>query len=165
MDERASLEADVLRSGFKLGFFGKPDIERWADRQIAAVDEPSLELIDLSMNQRVDPHDLLKLLEAVGQTDARQKVETEIGFLGLLLSSRRITVEKAIRSLWSLVYAPGITDEQQSQIYYLDDGYDLALAGTYGTITEIEVELRAFVTPYADKLVRNHPQLFATLES
>lgn len=162
VDELVSLEADVLRIGFKLGFFGKPDIARWADRQIAAIDEPSPELIDLSMNQRVDPHDLLKLLEAFGQTDSRQRVETEIGFLGLLLSSQRITVERAIRALWSLVHAPGITDEQQSQIAYLDDGYDFALAGTYATMSEIEAELRAFVTPYADQLVRNHPQLFVT---
>lgn len=165
MDERASQEAEVLRTGFKLGFFGKRDIERWADRQIAAVDEPSSALIDLSMNQRLTSDDVLTLLEVVGQFDARQSVETEIGIIGLLLSSRRIAVFEAVRFLWPLVYASGVTDAQASRICDLDHGYDLALEGIHGTTGQIESELRNFVTTYAGKLVRDYPELFATLNS
>ena len=156
----AAIEADVLRIGFDIGFFNKADIARRADRQIAAINEPSLQMIELSMNQDVDPHDISKYLSSISQTDEQWKVAAHIGFIGLLYASQRLTTEKAVRSLWSLVYAPGITDEQRSDIYYLDDAYDLADAGHYGTMAELERDLREFVSSHANNLLLNHPHLF-----
>jgi len=165
MSTDAATEADVLRCGYDVGFFDKSDIARWADQQIAAIDAPSMALIDLSMNRQLHPLDVMKLLRNFGQSNPSAIIEAQLGFIGLLLSTNRMSVELAIRGLWSLIHEPGVTDEQQSQIYYLDDGYDLAIAGTYGTMADIDRDLRRFVTPYSQVLATKYPDLFASLTS
>ena len=75
---------------------------------------------------------------------------------------QRITTQLAIRGIWVLAHEPGVTQEQESQIYCLDDGYDLAVAGTYGTMDDIERNLHDFVSPYAVRLAKQYPQLIPT---
>ena len=152
-------EADVLRCGYDLGFFDKTDIAAWADRRIESTENPSTELLDLSMIRQTHPLDVMNLLRSLGAADPATNIQTQIGFIGLLLANRSITTQRAIRGLWPLVHEPGTTQEQQSQIYYLDDGYDLAVAGTYGTMADIERELREFVMPYAEQLAEQYPHL------
>ena len=163
MSNVSSAEADVLRCGYDVGFFGKTDIANWADRQIEAIENPSTALLDLSMIRHTHPLDVMNLLRSLGPTDPAKTIETQIGFIGLLLAGQRITTELAIRGLWALIHEPGITEEQQSQIYFLDDGYDLAVAGTYGTINDIECELREFVTPYSERLANQYPHLVPSI--
>jgi len=155
-----STEADILRCGYDVGYFDKAHIEGWADRQIEACDSPPTELLDLSMIRDTHPIDVMNLLRSIGSPDSSTSIETQIGFLGLLLAERKISTQLAIRGLFALVHEPGITQEQQSQIYYLDDGYDLAIAGTYGTMGHLERELRDFVSPYSNRLAEQHPHLF-----
>ena len=62
MTNAKAAEADVLLCGYDIGFFDKSDIERWADRQIEAVDEPSAALIELAMLQSAHPLDVMRIL-------------------------------------------------------------------------------------------------------
>jgi len=153
-----STEADLLRCGYDLGYFDKADITRWADRQIEACDSPPTELLDLSMIRDTHPIDVMNLLRTFGSPDSSTTIQTQIGFIGLLLAEGKISTQRAIRGLFALVHQPGITHEQASQIYHLDDGYDLAVAGTYGTIGGIERDLRQFVFAYASRLAEQYPQ-------
>ncbi len=157
-----SAEADVLRCGYHVGYFDKSDIARWADRQIATIEDPCTELLDLSMIRQTHPLDVTKLLRSLGAADLAATIETQIGFIGLLYEERKITTQLAIRGLFALVHEPDTTADQQSQIYYLDDGYDLAVAGTYGTMNEIERELKDFVSPYATRLAEQYPQFISS---
>ena len=154
-----STEADVLRCGYDVGFFDKSDIERWADCQITAIDNPPTELLDLSMVRQTHPIDVMNLLRTLGAVDPATTIQIQIGFLGLLREKHKINTQLAIRGLWALVHESGITQEEESQIYYLDDGFDLAITGTYGTIHDIERDLNDFVSPYAKRLVQQYPQL------
>ena len=154
-----STEADVLRCGYQLGYFDKPDIVAWADRQIEATDTPSNALLDLSMIRLTDPMDVTKLLRSLGPVEPTASTETEIGFIGLLLTKQHIPIEKAIEGLWALVDALGITPEEERQIHHIDYGYELAIAGTYGTMADLELELHKFVEPYATRLAERHPHL------
>ena len=40
-------QAAMLCSGYRVGYFTDADIERWAERQINALDEPPLPLIEV----------------------------------------------------------------------------------------------------------------------
>lgn len=164
MSNVMSAEADVLRCGYNVGFFDKSDVEAWADRQIEASTYPCTELLDLSMTRQTHPLDVMNLLRSFGPPDPATTIQTQIGFIGLLLAKNKISTELAIRGLWSLVHEPGTTHEQQSQIYCLDDGYDLAVAGTYGTMDDIERELHDFVSPYAEQLSDAYPHLIPSVE-
>ena len=117
-------EADVLLCGYDVGYFDKADIERWVERQIESVDEPSSSLIDLAMIRNTHPVDVMNLLRTFGSPDAAASIDTRLGFIGLLFQSQRVSLHLAIRGLWSLNCDPNITNEQRSAIFFLDDGYD-----------------------------------------
>jgi len=159
-----SLEANILRCGYDVGYFDKSDIARWADRQIAAIDDPCTELLDLSMNRNTHPFDVMQLLRSLGAADPAATIQAQIGFIGLLYDKQELTTQRAIRGLFALVHESGITEDEKSQIDYLDDGYDLAAAGSYGTIDEIERDLKDFVSPYAQRLAAQYPDLIPSLK-
>jgi hypothetical protein len=157
-------EAEVLRCGYRTGYFTKADIARWADRQIEAIEEPRSELLDLSMIRQTHPLDVMKLLQSVGAGGPADTIEMELGFIGLLREERRVSPELAVRGMLTLAHEPGTTADQCSEIYRLDDACDCAIAGTYGSINEVEQELDSFVSPYARKLAERYPQLIPSVK-
>jgi hypothetical protein len=152
LPDSAVAEADLLLCGYEVGYFDKSDIAQWADRQIAAIANPSAELLDLSMIRHTYPIDVMNLLRSLGSPDLNVRIQNQIGFIGLLYGEKKLTLQRAIGGLLSLVHQPGLTQEQRSQIYYLDDGYDLAVAGAYGTLAQIERDFSNFVSPYTQRL-------------
>lgn len=154
-----SVDANVLRCGHNVGFFDNSDIERWADRQIEASENPCSELLDLSMIGQTHPLDVMRLLQSFGNASQVSTIDTQIGFIGLLRARKMITTQKAIRGLYALVHERGTTQEQRSQIYYLDDGHDLAIQRLHGTMDDVERELDVFVLPYATRLADEFPHL------
>jgi hypothetical protein len=164
MSNSTTTEADVLRCGYDVGYFNKSDIERWADRLIAATEAPCYELLDLSILRNAHPLDVMKLLRSLGAADPAATLETQVGFIALLYTTQQITTQLAIRGLFALVHEPGTTADQESHIYYLDDGYDLAVAGTYGTMDDIERELNDFLSPYAERITEQYPQLIPSMK-
>lgn len=147
------LQAAFLCCGYNVGYYTISDIEWWAIQQIDALDEPTLALIDLATLRDTNPIDVMNLLRSLGGTlSPSLTIEMRIGFLGLLYDAKRISLKTAINGLFAMVHDQGVTDDQRTMIYCLDDGYDLALAGTYGTVSQVEAEFRSFVRPYADTL-------------
>lgn len=65
---------------------------------------------------------------------------------------------------FALIHEPGTTAGQESRVYHLDDEYDLAIAGTYGTMDDIERELNDYVSPYAQRLNEQYPRLILSLK-
>jgi len=157
-------EAAVLRCGYRAGYFTKADISRWADRQIEAIEQPGSELLDLSMIRHTHPLDVMHLLHSVGAVAPADTTEMELGFIGLLREERRVSPEFAVRGLLTLVHEPGPTADQWSEIYRLEDACDCAIAGTYGSMTEVEQDLDSFVSPYARKLAERYPQLIPSVK-
>jgi hypothetical protein len=156
----AAIEADVLCCGYNVGFFDKSDIVRWADSQIAAMDKPSDALLDLAMIRDAHPLDVIKLLKTIRVEPASaDSIATQIGFIGICFTKSRITLRAAIRGLYALTREPGTSPDQSSTIYWLDDAYDLAIAGTYGSLDDVEAGLRNFVVPYTARLYEHHRQL------
>lgn len=151
-----SAEADILRCGYKIGYYEKSDIITWADKQIVAFDTPDDTILDLSMSHKTDPIEIEKLLLAIGENGRVISHKTQFGFIGLIFQSKQLTLEHAIRGLYSLVHENGISEAERGMLYHLDDGYDGALAGWYGTLAELEQEFIAFVEPYVQEL---SPQL------
>lgn len=158
-------EADVLYCGYDVGFFDKADIASWADQQIAAISEPSTTLLDLAMIRQTHPIDVMKLLRALGEPDAANSIEIRIGFLGVLYETGKLSLRAGIKGLWSMIHEAGLTGQQRSAIYWLDDGYELATRGEYGTLEEVVQEFCNFVAPYAQNLRDRFPHLISLGES
>lgn len=146
-------QAAILCCGYSMGYYKEADVEHWAERQIDALDEPPLPLIELTTIRGMYPIDVMNLLRSVsGEFPPTLIVEAQIGFIGLLHHAEKIPLKRAIGGLFAMVHDKGVTDDQRATIYGLDDMYDLAIAGTYGTIGQVEAEFRSFVQPYIEKL-------------
>jgi hypothetical protein len=155
MSDETAIEADILRCGYNVGYFDNADIARWADRQIEASDIPSTELLDLSMNRETHPIDVMNLLRSFGLPAPSTTIQTQIGFIGLLIEKKKISAQLAIRRLFELVHEPGMTQEEKMQIYYVDDGYSF--------MEDIEERLFEFLGPYAKQLGDQYPHLIHTI--
>ncbi len=161
-------EADVLRCGYESGHFGKPQIIGWADRQLEACNTASDALIDLSLCREADPRFVVSNLQSLGANDPQFCIDLRFAFLGLAFSAKRITLEQAARSLYAMLLDINNEDlldaSQRNSIYRIDDGYDLASSGAYGTIAEVESDFIEFVTPYIARLNEHHAELVASGE-
>jgi hypothetical protein len=151
-------EAEILRCGYKIGYFDKSHIERWAERQIAACDEPSATLIDLAMIRQTHPVDVLQLLRSLSQSvDPHVSVEMQIGFIGLLFTSGRLSLHDAVRGLSALVLENDFDFKNKWDIYRLDDEYDLAVHGIWDTVASVESSLRDLLMPRIEELKQRVP--------
>ncbi|MGY8769527.1 MAG: hypothetical protein ACKVH8_13995 [Pirellulales bacterium] len=156
-----SAEANFLRCGYEMGFFEKEDIERWADSQILAVDVPSDTLIELALIREKLPADVIALLLKLGPEKPSKLIE--MGFIGLLLQLNRIDGPNAISRLYSLADEQELGGDIVSEIYHLDDGYDLAVDSSIGTVEEILGELEEFIEPFAIDLRNQYPEFIDPL--
>jgi hypothetical protein len=155
------LQAAILCSGYSVGYYSDADIERWAERQIDLSDVPSLALIELATVRGKCSIDVMNLLRSLfGELPPSVAIEARIGYLGLAYQAKNLSLEKAIRGLFLLVHDQGVTQEQQSMIYWLDDAYDLAGAGTYGSLDDVLSEFHSFVLPYANRLKAQEVEMF-----
>jgi hypothetical protein len=159
-DVRLADEATCLCCGYNIGYITKQDIERWADEQIAAFDCPDVALLDLSMIRDTHPIDVTKLLETLGKpVSPARSVSIQIGFIGLCYLENKASLLSAIRGLYALVDANGISDQQRGKIYWLDDAYDLAVTGYHASIAEVDADVREFIAPYVADLQKSHARL------
>ncbi|MEW4453789.1 hypothetical protein AB1L30_14035 [Bremerella sp. JC817] len=154
-----SSEADVLCSGYDVGYFDKADVARWADRWIEATDVPCDVLFDLSLNRSLHPVDLKRALRSLGSAEPDQVASTTIGFLGLLYEQKKVSAQSVVQRLFFLVHEPGLTNDETSYIYYLDDQVYHVAAGTWLPLRDVEEEVRGFLTPYAERLTVKYPEM------
>lgn len=163
MSTPLAIEASVLLCGYEIGYFNKADVIRWADQKILESDIPSMELIELAMCREMDPIDVMQLLRTFFTEESAPTVETQIGFIGLLLLSQQITGRSATSHLYALIHEPGTTQKIQSSIYYFDEEYEQAFCRRFGTTKKIDAELREFIAPFAEGLKQKHSSLFLDL--
>ena len=150
------VQATILCGGYEVGYYTTVDIERWAMQQIDASEQPSLAVIDLANLRDTNPIDVIGLLRScAGTLSPSLTIETQIGIFGLLYDAKRISLEKAVEKVCSLVYEEGVTQDQQRSMSWLGEFHYVAANEMYGTLAQVEAEFRSFVQPYAD-LFRAH---------
>ena len=163
MTSDAAFEAEVLRVGYEFGVVNKTAIAKCADGQIEAAETASMTLIELSMNRNVHPHDMMKHLRKLGVGDNAEQIGIRIGLIGLLYKHGRFSTEKAVRTAWSLVNHPGLAESLMFRLYQLDDAYDLAIGYSYGSMHQVECDLRDFTAPFIECLQKRCHALLSAM--
>ena len=155
------LEASLVRIGFAVDYFDKSAVERWADRQIAVIEVPPIELLDLSILRNTHPLEVRSLLGKLCGVGLEENYELALGFLGLMLSEGRIDLRVVIRSMYQLTLDIDIAlrSEIEQYIYYLDDADDGALAGWGGSLDSVRIETLEFLEPFVTDLQEQHADL------
>lgn len=149
-----------MQCGFYVGYFSRNDIEHWADKQIENTEKPSLDLIDLAILRGKHDWDVISLLFRVSSDIAPQvRTELTIGMIGKLYREDKLSLKSSVRTLLSMMLEDDdeCWRQYQGDIYCLDDGYDLAVDGTYGTIKDVETHLLTFTEPFVAILAESEP--------
>jgi hypothetical protein len=144
------LQAAYFRDGLQLGLCEVPDVVRWADYEIACLEDPPYELIELSLLGG-DIYEAIRKLrnfsEGISVTEtlplllsaAHNRLQTEVGF-GPPLA-------EALYQIY--IQQSSVLPEYFSICGYFDDAYSLAISRTFGIEEDVYQELLEFTAEFA----------------
>lgn len=140
---------------FLLGLLDRDALSAWINEQLpddGSIPDPVLELTTLRDKDDLRIVGLLSQLVLAGPA---AEARMEFGLLSQMYRGGDIQLGQAVRRLYLLLHEVGLdafTGDEVDAIYSLDDGYDLAVIGTYGTTEHVEAEFIRFVGRYEDQL-------------
>ncbi len=140
--------AEIFRIGTVTGFIDFQSIIDWADQEIMEGQEDN-DIIEISTAK--DINDLISILKGVvGIPEPRVIINNFFSILRTHFEKRTNDIKVITRTLYYILmeYSDSLTEHESSNINYFDDGYDLAVLGTYGTISTIRAELGVFLSNY-----------------
>jgi hypothetical protein len=149
MINKAQLE--IFRIALISGYIKVSSVIDWADKKIQN-DFEDYKYIEIATTYNIN--DMISVLkQPTGEFDPQKVVR---GFLGVLhhhYKNKLTDTKIIIRTLYQLLqeYESFMTDKEIGIIYQLDDGYDLAIQGIYGSIAELNAELGIFLKEYSNE--------------
>jgi hypothetical protein len=145
-------DAEALRLGLVAGTVDVREVVAWADRAILAnqADDAPV-LLDLSLAGRRSVSEVVSLLgEVPGEADPPAVGRQLAGELATRLAAGQMDIVATARAMYRILregYAPD--REFEGHAYAADDGVDLALSGTYGTLDDVRHDVAEFLSRYA----------------
>jgi hypothetical protein len=144
-------QALALRLGILSGYATVQDAVAWADGIISAdlLDEAP-QALNLSLLPSSNWADAITLLGQVPGDAVSQDVGRDCArLMQCRIESGTLDVQTAARAMFRLEIEGFSPDaEFTGMAYYLDDAFDLASSGTWGTLDDVERELRSFLKRY-----------------
>ena len=145
-------DAEVLRLGLVLGLIDRSAIVAWADELILADRAAEIPVaFDLSTSATTPLSDVITQLGRVpGEIDPQAIGRRVAGHLRESLTTGRLDITAVARAMQRLLregLAPD--DDFEHMAYHADDGVDLALSGTYGTLPAIHDDVIRFLDRYS----------------
>lgn len=144
-------EAEALAIALEIGFASIEDVIDWADAKIVALDQPPYELIEVSCAGRQAVPDVAHALRAIaGTPDVAAASKIVIARMAAALDRGSTTAEKVARALYRMSLNGHVPEASaEGAMVGLDDAFDLAHGGTYGSIEDAESDVRSFLSRYA----------------
>ena len=153
-------DAETLRLALLTRLVDAAAVVAWADRLILAdrIAEAPV-VLDLSLAGSRPTADIVELLGQVPGTIDQAAVGRHVAAqLRRALDSGQLDVVGVARAMYRLLregYSPD--SDFEGMAYCADDGVDLALAGSYGTLDDIREQLTAFLERYQETEVEVAP--------
>src|SRR5438045_198723 len=95
-------EAEYLRLALVMGLIGPEEVVAWADRVIDALNEPPIQVIDVSLASSRSPDEIVDLLDAIpGDGDLAAAAHRALGLFLPRFRAGSISLEQAAEMLWA----------------------------------------------------------------
>lgn len=144
-------QAVALQVGLLGGYVQPTEVVTWADQVIAAGDVPGPDLIEISLGAGLPVEELAQALKAIpGEVGPTRLAQTILRHMAAALRRDPTTSRSIARCLYQM-WLDDLTPspEAKDQMSRLDDAFDLAESGTWGTLTEVRAELAEFLSVWA----------------
>jgi hypothetical protein len=144
------LQAAILRRGIELRLYSPAEAVQWSDQSIEAQEHPDYALIELSLATQTQ--EIIRHLESLAE-----QADPSVVLRGLfrkMLRSLNVdegNAEQLSRTLFRLVHEDEwrTSGLDENDAYHIDDGFDLAVTGVWGTRSDAVRELRTFLEEHA----------------
>jgi hypothetical protein len=141
--------SEVFRLGLSVGFYSVKDVIKWADNQIEKLESPPYEFIEVSLSTNKKPVDICSILIQI-EGNFEEDLPIKI-MLGLL--QKYLTETEDYDNVWVWLYRlneyiPVGCDTILHEIIYLSDAIYLAEQGIYGSLLEVNNELKTFLSQF-----------------
>lgn len=143
-------ELALLRVGFDHGLFTREDVRHWVDRQLETRDVLPSELLDLTTLAHKRDDEIVKLLAALESPSTPCVLaRLTLAVFAALYRRGNVSMGDCIARLASLLsWSDGLTGDERARLDTLECAYDLAVYGTYGSVEDVEDDLKQFLSAY-----------------
>ena len=145
-----------VRAGLASGLLSKEEVIDWADEIITRDETPDIFFIDLALSSSKTTDDVCHYINDF--LNFENPVINGRPLLGLLYKrfhDNQITLEQTVRQLFRLKFEALFTQKEEGCIYSIDDAFDCAKNGIYGTIEDVHKEVNSFLSIYKDYALPN----------
>jgi len=147
---------EVFSIALTNGLIDKKEVIKWADNIITQDEKPDYFVIELSLCGHKSVNDVISLInEFVGQDKPRISGRVILGFLYKAYLDGQIKLNKVTSSINWIAWETELTDDEKSFMYGVDEEYDCAIEGIYGSVEIVEKEALRFLEIYKDFQIDN----------
>lgn len=141
---------EYLRLALAMGLLDPLDIIAWADSEIAHLDRPPLELIDIALADRLSRYELFKQLDALpGCADREAAAHRVLGLLQNKLQRGEVTLSDTVKALEAYYNWATVPEAEGLRAYNFDDALFCADQNYYGTRESVRADIDDFLARYA----------------
>ncbi len=145
-------EAEELAIALESGFAKVKDAVDWADAHILRLEQPPYPLIEISTSIATPAAEVVHLLRTLsGEVNTPEVSRRVIARMESAFARGDAGLEKVTRALYQMQLDGCVPDQEAiSDMARLDDAFRLAYQGVWGTVEEVDRELRRFFSRYVD---------------
>ena len=143
-------EAEYLQLALAMGLIDPGAVIDWADNMIAAVDNPPIQVIDVSLAASRPATDIMDLLQAVpGDGDPAAAALRVLALFLQRFRAGRVSLERAVDMLWAYSNWAAVPEDERLQAANFTDALFCAQQGYYGTPNSVRAAVEAFLVEHA----------------
>lgn len=149
----------LIRAGLASGILSNEEVINWADKIIIEDDQPDIFFIELALLSSNNSNDICYYFsDYLNFENPVFQGRPLLGMLYKRFSSKQLTLEETVRKLFRLKSEALFTDLEESYIYSIDNDFDCAKDGIYGTLKDIDADVNKFLNFYKDYSLDNIEQ-------
>ncbi len=144
-------QLQLIRAALATGLLTKDEVIDWAIGIVAGDEHPDIFFIDLALSGSLSVNDIItqfsRFLNFDGPTANGRAL---LGLLCKQYQETDMSLEQAIIKLYALKSEAKFSGIEESNIYSLENAYDLAKHNVYGSIPEVKQEFEQFLFLYKE---------------
>jgi hypothetical protein len=143
-------KAEYLRLVLAMGLITPDEVVAWADRLIAALDDPPIQVIDVSLAGSRPAVEIMDLLAAVpGRGDLAAAAHQALGLFLRRFRAGGISLEQAAEMLWAYSNWASIPEGERLWASNFTDAVYCLRHGYAGTDASVRAEVEEFLAQHS----------------
>ena len=148
--------AEFFCLALAMDFIANETVVEWADRNILALEDPPIELIEISLAGKLPCDEVMRLLKSIpGAGDLTLAAHQALSLLHAELVNGSLTLDSAENRLWAYQQWATIPEVEKDQVIGLCDALVMASIGYEYFFDDIRAEVLDFLAKFSYSTTRD----------